>query len=271
MEKTNTGLVKYAKDALAEGWGYVWGTYGRVLTEEYLAAKIKQYPVEVGQKENIIRKWIGKKTADCIGLAKGYMWTNDAGKIVYTSSTDFGANGMYQQAKKKGKIAALPETPGLMLYFSGHAGVYIGNGNVIEARGSNYGVVQTKISQRPWTDWYEIPFINYQSAAPETYVVVTTINGYISSSDAQNHTNPRVRVTPGTYYVFNKSGGMLNLTTVVGSPGSWINPADNKIPDEPDTVSKEEYDRVVTENDQLKNQNTQLQEKIDDAIQILDA
>ena len=39
---TNIGLVEHAKKALNEKWEYVRGTYGQVLTESILKAKLKQ-------------------------------------------------------------------------------------------------------------------------------------------------------------------------------------------------------------------------------------
>lgn len=60
------------------------------------------------------------------------------------------------------------------------------------------------------------------------YKVVKTINGYINAADAKARRNPRVKVAAGTYKIFNKASGMLNVTKKAGVPGSWINPADNK-------------------------------------------
>ena len=48
-------LVEWAKQAHAKKWGYVWGTYGDVLTEAVLNGKVSQYPDEVGGKEEYIR------------------------------------------------------------------------------------------------------------------------------------------------------------------------------------------------------------------------
>ena len=62
----------------------------------------------------------------------------------------------------------------------------------------------------------------------ETYKVVTTLAGYKTAADAKNRKNRAGTVQPGTYYVFNRSQGMINITKKVGVPGSWINPADNK-------------------------------------------
>lgn len=43
----------------------------------------------------------------------------------------------------------------------GHVGIYAGKGEVIEARGHEYGVVVTKLSERPWKNWGKCPFIEY--------------------------------------------------------------------------------------------------------------
>lgn len=55
----------------------------------------------------------------------------------------------------------MPDTPGLAVWKQGHIGVYIGNGEVIEAMGTKYGVVKTQLEGRGWTHWLEIPYINY--------------------------------------------------------------------------------------------------------------
>ena len=68
---------------------------------------------------------------------------------------------MYRNATVKGSIDTIPEVPGLAVWHSGHIGVYIGNGQVIEAMGTKYGVVKTQLSQRNWTAWLEIPYISY--------------------------------------------------------------------------------------------------------------
>lgn len=44
----------------------------------------------------------------------------------------------------------MPDIPGIAVFMSGHVGLYIGNGEVIEARGFAYGVVKTKLKDRKW-------------------------------------------------------------------------------------------------------------------------
>lgn len=60
-----------------------------------------------------------------------------------------------------------------------------------------------------------------------TYKVVKTVNGYSTAADAAARRNKRTTVTAGSYHVFNRSNGMVNVTARAGSPGTWINPNDN--------------------------------------------
>lgn len=163
--KNAAGLVTYVTNAWTSGWGYVWGTYGQVLTPELLQYKLTQYPEGVGDYAAFIRaNWLGKRTADCVGLIKGYGWLNgETMEIQYSSNgmPDIGANEMYYNAVRKGAIQTMPDTPGLAVWKQGHIGVYIGNGEVIEAMGTKYGVVKTQLEGRGWTHWLEIPYINY--------------------------------------------------------------------------------------------------------------
>ena len=163
--KNAEDLVRYVTHAWESGWGYVWGTYGNVLTESLLGSKLRQYPDGVGNYESVIRdKWLGGRTTDCVGLIKGYGWLDaDTLSIRYGSNgmPDIGADAMYRNAAVKGGMATMPDTPGLAVWKSGHIGVYIGGGEVIEAMGTKYGVVKTRLDERNWTAWLQIPYIDY--------------------------------------------------------------------------------------------------------------
>lgn len=163
--KNAADLATYAIHAWEQGWGYVWGTCGWVLTDELFASKLAQYPEGVGEYEEFIREhWLHGRTADCIGLIKGYGWLDpDSRTIGYATNgmPDVSANQMYHAATVKGTIDTIPEVPGLAVWRNGHIGVYVGGGYVIEAMGTKYGVVKTKLSERSFTHWLEIPFIDY--------------------------------------------------------------------------------------------------------------
>ena len=88
--KNNLDLVLWAENAADKGWGYVYGTYGTVLDNSLLDSKITQYPEEVGGNEEFIREnWLWKRTADCVGLIKGYSWYDTE-----TQKTLLVSNGM---------------------------------------------------------------------------------------------------------------------------------------------------------------------------------
>ena len=163
--KNATDLVTYAVHAWESGWGYVWGTYGNVLTESLLAYKVSQYPDGVGNHENFIRAhWLGGRTTDCVGLIKGYSWLSPETMTIDYSThgmPDIGANQMYYTARESGPISTMPDIPGLAVWHEGHIGVYIGGGQVIEAMGTKNGVVKTELAKRNWTHWLKIPYINY--------------------------------------------------------------------------------------------------------------
>ena len=147
--KNNLDLVRWAQDAADNGWGYVYGTYGALLDEELLMSKITQYPDEVGSDEAFIRQnWLGKRTADCVGLIKGYGWY-DAEKqqtVIDTEKMpDIGADTMYENAAEKGTIDTIPEIPGLAVWHEGHIGVYIGDGEVVQAANTRDGVIRSRL------------------------------------------------------------------------------------------------------------------------------
>lgn len=62
---------------------------------------------------------------------------------------------------KNGKIGTIPEVRGIGVFKDGHVGIYIGNGQVIEAKGFNYGVIKSRLKDTPWTAWAYFPFITY--------------------------------------------------------------------------------------------------------------
>lgn len=160
--KTNIGLVEYAKSQL--GKPYWWGTFGQLSTVTLLSNKRKQYPSQYMAKD--FEKQLGVKVHDCIGLIKGYMWSESPTdpKPVYCSNgfKDVSADMLFNLCKRKGtNMDEMPRVPGIAVFMAGHVGIYIGGCEVIEARGHAYGVVKTKLCQRKWTKWAYIEGLQY--------------------------------------------------------------------------------------------------------------
>lgn len=162
-------------------------------TESLLNSKKAQYPSHyTSDRMPKYRRDIenGEWAADCIGLAKGYMWWDDElGRTRYGTNgcPDKSANGMKDYASVGGDISTLPETPGMMLWKDGHVGIYVGDGWAVEARGFDYGIVRTRVSERGWRRWFELPGCKYGEGAVAGDFVVTA-------------TSLNVRSGPGTDY-----------------------------------------------------------------------
>ena len=164
--KTNIGLVAYAKAQL--GRPYWYGCFGQKGTSALLTSKARQYPAlyTAGRVANA-RKQYGVKVHDCVGLIKGYLWSDNAEDLTptYNAAQDKSANGMYNACKERGTLATMPDLAGVLVFMNGHVGVYIGGGYVIEARGFSSGVVKTKLAGRGWTKWGKCPYITYTAKA----------------------------------------------------------------------------------------------------------
>ncbi len=161
----NLDLVDLAQQALKQGWGYVWGTYGDILTETSLSQKLTQYPEDVGEYEQFIRdNWLGRRTVDCIGLLKAYCWLDpETGVIGYRTDLmpDVSTETLFEDAVEKGTIDTIPEILGLIVYQKANVGIYIGDGYVIEAQGTETGVVKDRLEDRDFTYWLKCPYIVY--------------------------------------------------------------------------------------------------------------
>lgn len=157
--KTNIGLVEYCKAQL--GKPYWWGTFGQIATESLYNQKKKQYPKYY--TANDFKSQFGQRVHDCVGLIKGYLWSETPSSTpIFNSKQDKDVSGMKANCTENGDIKTLPELKGVLVFMSGHVGIYIGNGEVIEARGHSYGVVKTKLNERKWTSWGKLRWIEYE-------------------------------------------------------------------------------------------------------------
>ena len=136
-----------------QGCGYVWGATGYVLTQSKLDSLIKQYPDYVSQSKN--GKWLGKQVFDCAQFTRFAM--KEVGITLVS-----GASSQWKKTdwEQKGTIDTLPKDKVCILYRESpeanpmqHTGIYLGDGYVMDARGSNSGVVYSKLSSYKWTHW----------------------------------------------------------------------------------------------------------------------
>lgn len=79
----------------------------------------------------------------------------------------------------------------------------------------------------------DLPSVDTGLSKGDAYTVYNTIPGYTNAADALAGKNAKSNVLKGSYKVFNTTNtGAINVTSdqTATKPGSWINPANNKIP-----------------------------------------
>lgn len=249
--KTNNGLVEYAKAQL--GKPYWYGTFGQTANKDLLYNKRKQFKGTSEEKyynqANYKVKFtdqFGQRVHDCAGLIKGYLFSDTpTSKPVYKPSLDWGANTMLKKCTKSGKIDTIPEIPGVLVFYTNHVGVYIGNGYVIEAKGHDYGVVKTALKGRGWTHWGMHPSISYtevkkiepKAPAAKSYKAGTSLN--LKSVKLWSSSSATIfsKSITGTYYLYdgkevngryritNKSTSVNKFPSVLFVTG-WVNKGD---------------------------------------------
>lgn len=162
---TGKKLAEYCQKVYEAKWVYWYGTYGQKCSESLYNSKKKQYASHyTSDRTSAYKKDIadGKRCADCVGLIKSYFWSggdiNTLPKYGTNHCPDVSANGMLDLCKQKGDISAIPDEPGLVVWRSGHIGVYVGNGYTIELKGFDYDCKKNKLSAGTWKMWGRLPF-----------------------------------------------------------------------------------------------------------------
>ena len=163
-------LIALFKQALTNKWGYIWGAYGQTWTAAKQRAATREMTVKYGSK------WIGHRVADCSGLVY-WAFKQLGGKIYHGSHTQYVSYTTARGDLKNGaRTDGQPLKPGTAVFkkkkatagqksYNGynyhHVGLYIGEGTVIEAKGTINGVVTSKVST--WNAWGELKGVDYSN------------------------------------------------------------------------------------------------------------
>ena len=161
---TAKALIEKFQYARAEAWGYIWGAYGQLWTEAAQRSVTDSMAVKYGGQ------WIGHRVADCSGL--GYWAFSELGGfIVHGSNTIWNEYVTDRCELKDGKRTdGKPLYPGDPVFLKKmengsvsrhHSGYYVGGDTVIEAKGTQWGVVTSPLSR--WHEtarWYNVLYDN---------------------------------------------------------------------------------------------------------------
>lgn len=168
-------LISKFQYALDNKWGYIWGKSGQVWTQKDQNAASREMTVKYGAK------WIGHTVADCSGLFR-WAYKQLGNDIAH------GSNLIYDgHCRAKGRLSGGRRTdgqellPGTAVFTGtdgdhGHIGLYIGGGEVIEAAGTQQGVIKSKVTASKWTYWGELKQVDYTKGdepVAEGYAKVT--------------------------------------------------------------------------------------------------
>lgn len=165
---SSAALIAKFQEALNDKYGYIYGK----THDLWSAAKQKAYNEEKKDDSNCQNsikygsKWYGHYVTDCSGL---FAWAfKQLGSQMY-----HGSNTMYLKwCVNKGQLKSGKRTDGATLkpgtavfVWNGktysHVGLFIGNGDVIEAAGARQGVITSKVTESKWAYWGELKDVSF--------------------------------------------------------------------------------------------------------------
>lgn len=138
------------------GDGYIYGSTGWTCSPTRREQQAKQYPEHRNNILSVGAKWDGKTCWDCATFTRAC--AKAGGATLPSGATSQWRSGAWNV---KGTIDQLPKSAVAMLYrqkgeIMQHTGLYLGDGTVIDARGTKYGVVHQARDKYAWTH-YAIP------------------------------------------------------------------------------------------------------------------
>lgn len=164
-EPTASGLVNFAQEAL--GSGYIFGAYGQTNTARFRNGRAELYPQYAPLIQRFSAAWDGLPAYDCIGLFKAYILATGAQVAIRDINTT-AAWALWVDAW--GPLEGAQLAPGTALFrvegprmLVKHIGIYVGDGRVIHARGTRWGVVED-ILPNVFTHWATLNWLEMDTA-----------------------------------------------------------------------------------------------------------
>ena len=195
-------FVKLVWTPLLEGWGYIYGTAGRLWTEALQRSWSEPPHKNYEKTKQYGARWIGKMVTDCSGLP---LWAlKQLGEeIVHHARYQYTDASKYRGKLVDGKRTdGKPMLPGTAVFLQGnqehihHVGVYVGHNICIEAKGTQWGVVTSEPEH--WDHWGELKVVDYTRAA-----------------DIENEPIPEVPE--------HREDKDVLFRVIVDNPGAWLN------------------------------------------------
>lgn len=211
--------------------GYIMGTMNKLWTsadqkaleQKYYSNPTKYDDYKLGAQ--IGKKWIGHRVWDCSGLTK------DCGKRLGLNY-HHGSNSSYNyDCKAKGEKTPDMKLPiGAWVYTGtprnrGHIGIVVDDEWVVEAQGTNAGVVKSKLSLKKWTWWGLGKGITFEFSPGANPIPKPVQPAKTSSTTSKTPVYPTVRrgdrgeVVTQLQRLLSKDGSSLQIDGIFG-PGT---------------------------------------------------
>ena len=209
---------------LNENWGYIYGTWGSLWTQEKQDAATREQTVKYGQK------WVGHMVTDCSGLVRWAMKQLGVDVVHHATYQYTDASSPKGKLKNGQRTDGQPLLPGTLVFLQGseakihHVGVYVGDGVVIEAKGTQSGVVTSGLDK--WDHWGQLKTVDYTDAAddytPETPSDADA-KGIVQGVVDNPHTwlNVRSKPSDNAQQVFQVQKGAVVDILATSNDGKW--------------------------------------------------
>jgi len=230
VEKFAEWLLTHIKGG-PDPWGYILGTSGSLCTEAIIKQKRSKYPSRSDSNYySNARQWLGLMVADCQGMLDAYR-TQVLG---IKSETNANGNWLNYCKTKSKDITAIPKRVGTAVFmFDGGVADHVGwlckesssEWYVVESRGLNYGVVLTKLSDRPWEGWGLMDAIfSYAetSGSTQTVAPVTVQERSLKLTYSLDGNSVNFRTGPGTNYASIEKLNRGDTVVYMGESEDWI-------------------------------------------------
>lgn len=215
----------------------------RYTAGSYHVYKVSGKAVNLSKRQGQAGSWINVDD-----LAKAD--TKAQGSISGEKVTINKAVKVYRNAKN-----ALEARSAVLSYQAGTYYIYKRSGNAIN-------ISKTPGNSGGWIDARTLEIKENQSSSnpsdktnnnDERLELTKTVDVYMNAQDARNKTNAVKTYAAGTYYIFNRSNGAVNITKTKGQAGAWVNlnslneskveeekPSTPALPEKPKTSPSEE-------------------------------
>lgn len=233
-------LYEQCRKMIDDGWGYIWGTAGKLWTQKDQDNADREMTVKYGSK------WIGHMVTDCSGVMV-YIWKLYGLKIPHGSSSMV-SQGYIRDCSSiphPGYAALVDKTPDTP--DNEHIGIVMDDGvTVFEAKGTQAGCVYSKVTDAKWTKFGRFKDVIYGEEKPMNtpyYATVTTSSGALNVRSGPGTNYPKIgSVLKGTVVIVKTHGDEWDFINSDGLQGyvsnAYLHP-DKEISDEP--VPKNEF------------------------------